>query len=249
MFNSNYKTLDLSLRKKVDEHISSRPYTNSQYNILDDIHNNKDRLLFAKTIQPSDIESEKDKPKFLNKDNLYFTQKDNYTFHKIKNDLENPKDEKYLYFNTNDPRLFDARTNQMKFVDDIPLGNGGITNPNKIYSQGYSNYGKSYSDYSDINIGNIIYRTEVGVDSEPFKNPNFVIKTGVKYNLFENPMQNVQTEYVRTPFTRDNGDELSRLESLRMSMNFREDLMATQDNKFNARKWNYRWKEPVKRIL
>jgi hypothetical protein len=238
-----YRKLDLSFKSKDDNKISSRPYTNNQYNQLENSGNN--RLLFDKTIQPSDYENKKDVEIFINKDKIVTNKKNNYDFKTIKNGIDSKKD---MYFAIDDPRLIDGRRNELYFTDSIPLGQGGIVNFDKIYSDEYADYGKKYENYSDINIGNIIYRTDTGQDSEPFKNPNFVIKAGIKYNLYENPMQNIQAEYTRTPFSREHGDELSRLEFTRMSMEHREDLMATQDNKYNARKWDYRWKEPVKRV-
>ena len=240
-----YRKLDLSFKPKDDINISSRPYTNNQYNQLEKSGNN--RLLFDKTIQPSNYEDKKDIELFLNKDKLT-TKKPNYDFKTVEKGFEHNGSKRDMYFAFDDPRLIDGRRNELYFTDSIPLGQGGIVNFDKIYSDEYANYGKKYESYSDINIGNVVYRTEIGQDSEPFKNPNFVIKSGIRYNLYENPMQNVQAEYTRIPFSKVHGDELSRLEFTRMSMEYREDLMATQDNKFNARKWNYRWKEPVKRI-
>lgn len=237
-----YRKLDLSFKSTDDNIMSSRPYTNNQYNQLEKSGNN--RLLFDKTIQPSTYEDRKDVEIFINKDKIT-SKKYNYNFKTVKNGIDSKKD---MYFALDDSRLIDGRRNDLYFTDSIPLGQGGIVNFDKIYSDEYADYGKKYESYSDINIGNIIYRTETGEDSEPFKNPNFVIKSGIKYNLYQNPMQNIQAEYVRVPFSREHGDELSRLEFTRMSMEYREDLMATQDNKFNARKWDYRWKEPVKRV-
>lgn len=235
-----YRTLDLSFKnKKEDNSPSSKPYTTTQYKKMEKSEDNV--MFYDKTIQPSVLESENDKIIFLNKDKIQ-TEKSGYNFIPVK------EKNKTSYISLDDPRLYDASRYVTTFLDSVPLGQGGIINFNELYTDKYKDYGKPYKNYEDINIGNIIYRTEVGVDSEPFKNPNFVIKSGVKYDLFRNPMDNVQAEYRRVPFSREEGQELSDLEYNRMNMTFREDLMATQDLKINSRKWNYRWKQPVKRI-
>ena len=242
-----YRTLDLSFKNKgEDNYPSSKPYTSSQYKKIEKEEDNV--MFYDKTIQPSILESENDKVVFLNKDKITIP-KSGYNFIPItENKTEGKTEKKTSYISLDDPRLYDASRNITTFLDSVPLGQGGIINFNELYTDKYKDYGKPYKNYEDINIGNIIYRTEVGVDSEPFKNPNFVIKSGVKYDLFRNPMDNVQAEYRRIPFSREEGQELTDLEKNRMDMTFREDLMATQDLKINSRKWNYRWKQPVKRI-
>jgi hypothetical protein len=157
---------------------------------------------------------------------------------------------KDMYYAFDDPRLIDAPRNIMTFLDAKPFGQRGIVGltHDEVYS--YDNdAGTEYKNYSDIKFGNIVYRTKIGKGSEPYNNPNYVIRAGITHSLFKDPMDNIQRQYTRVPFSRDRVCDDTRLEFTRDTLAHREDIMMNQFNKMNSRDWNFRFKQPMKSVI
>lgn len=251
-----YRTIDLSFDEDSRQSYDKTNYDNPP---LDDF---SAPVTFSRAILPNHFESKSrnNKEHILNP-NIY---KDQPTFYEMssrddlwkkmwggeekkeKNPSPSHSPSPSFYYAFDDPRLIDASRNIMTFLDAKPFGQRGIITHDEIYAP--NNAGDKYKHYDDLVYGNIVYRTKVGEGSEPFNNPNYVIRAGIKYNLLKTPMDNVQREYTRVPFSRDKCPDDSRLEFTRETISHREDIMMTQANKMNSKDWSFRFKQPSKQI-
>jgi hypothetical protein len=160
----------------------------------------------------------------------------------VTNDLQAPCSNGWVYEN---PLTYDAPRAQ-RLVFDRPTYTGQVNVGNvcqdEIYSPAYSDYGKGYKNYMDINAGQIqYYLNGNGVDA--YTSPVFSTPSTVSTRLFVDPMRIVKPQYDRQPLTPyswkqpyDGCDSATH-----DTLEFRQDLMARQMRKRNQQTWEYRW--------
>ena len=146
-----------------------------------------------------------------------------------------------------DPRLISSvHFGQILELDRPPI-NGAIklddiyTNPDMKY------YGKTYDNYSDINVGQIMYYVDKSIEDAEFE-PIFTNNSVVKGTMFKDPMGAMKPEYNRTPVintklldTKHNNYKDVGLSWLRDSQESREDLLSLQMRKHNQQRYETRW--------
>jgi hypothetical protein len=157
-----------------------------------------------------------------------------------KKEADNCNREK-VYTTPYDGRLIDPRRNITIVLDRPPLE--GQVNMNDVYQDKLLNYGKNYSSYSDIHSGQILYYIDKTI-SDPYYNPNFVIRSEVEHVLFQDPMGAIKPQYYRRPFT-NTFNNLSNDQQTRDTLFFREDIMARQQAKYNQQRFDARYNDEI----
>jgi hypothetical protein len=148
---------------------------------------------------------------------------------------------------SNDPRLYDTRRNIQTQLSDPP--NQSRVNPFSAEStygpnaHAPKNSASFYKTYYDINAGQVRYYVDSEIKNTVFK-PLFTNPaTTVVYN-YRTPMGTIKPQYIRVPLmttnpaSNPNGIPRTTLSFLEDTTATREDLMMTQMNKENSRKWS-----------
>jgi len=148
------------------------------------------------------------------------------------------------YLGTN-PKLVDIPRGQPILLDR-PNYTGQIAPaiPYKtLYTKEIANYGKGYTDISDINAGQIQYYTMSDTSDAYFK-PNFVTPATVTHEVVKDPMGVFRPQYNRVShqtysYKQSCPDECdSRTHD---TLEFRQELMEKQMRKRNEQRWDARW--------
>jgi len=176
--------------------------------------------------------------------NKLSTQDYNPDFYKI-NCPENSKC-KTVYF-SQDARLFDPRRNILLKLDRPPLSSNFFTTNNddnpadyySIYSKKFTEYGKPYKSYKDINLGDIVYYIDHERE-DTYYSPNFTIPAQVNGVLFKDPMGALKPTYVRKVVAKPD-EKYNKLSWIRDSAMHREDIMAGQMSQRNQQNYIPRW--------
>jgi len=153
----------------------------------------------------------------------------------IKRDLNYEKTEDGCWTTCNDGRLTNmAHPYPMNL--NAPPYTGEVTNK---YSNKLKNIKTGYYDgYEAINSGQIQYYKSDFISS-PFPHPMFASTANVDYFLFKTPMGGVEAEFQRTPLTcNDNGQMEGCSQWMKDSNRQRENLMASQMERFNKNNWS-----------
>lgn len=129
-----------------------------------------------------------------------------------------------------DPRLVNPmygasplQLNRAPYTGDVRL--------NEIYTEKLDNYGQNYTNYKDVNAGQIVYYVDNDI-SDTLSLPNFTIRSDVKNTMFKTPMGGLWPTYEATPFTKDN-TYVSPQQFTRDTVFQREDIMSRQMAKMN----------------
>lgn len=151
-------------------------------------------------------------------------------------------------FVSSNPLTMDAPRGQRLVLDRPPLSGGievghGSSCHDKLYSRELSEYGKNYTNYSDITAGDIQYW--VATDNmDAYWGPVYSTPAVVDHILFIDPMGVVRPEYKRTPLKRYDWDSChpdSCDSYTHDQIEFREQLMASQSRKRDESDYAYRW--------
>lgn len=136
-----------------------------------------------------------------------------------------------------DGRVVDAPRG-IRMVLDQPAKVGAV-DMDQVSTFNNSNYGGRYQTYSDIKNGQIAYYISEDV-AQPFFNPVYTVSSYVDKTIRVDPMSSVKPEYIRTPIS-STMHSVSRDQSTRDALSFREDLMSRQQNLYNRTSWTHRW--------
>ena len=130
--------------------------------------------------------------------------------------------------------------------------NVGNVCKDEIYDPMYSDYGKNYRNYMDINAGQIQYHIDKW-RLDAYAEPNFSTPAKVTSKLFVDPNGIVKPEYERVPLNKynwnkyQNGSYDACDSFTHDTMEFRQDIMARQQRKNNQSDWVMRWGPQVLR--
>jgi len=144
------------------------------------------------------------------------------------------------------PLLVDAARGSRLLLDRPPLVGGvsvGNVPHDEIYTPQMSGYGKNYTSYLDITGGQIQYNINPSIQ-DVYYAPNFVTPSKVIHEIRMDPMGVVRPEYPRQPLTPYMWDPCHKIQCdsfTHDSLEFREDLMASQMRKQNEQRWEPRW--------
>jgi hypothetical protein len=119
----------------------------------------------------------------------------------------------------------------------------GDVKTDEIYSSKFAKYGKGYTDYKDINAGNVMYWLS-NTSTEAYASPVYVEPAVVNHSLFVDPMGVVKPEYNRLPLKAYGWDKCCGQECdsfTHDSLGFREDITSSQQRKRNQSDYSYRY--------
>jgi hypothetical protein len=136
-----------------------------------------------------------------------------------------------------DGRVVDAPRG-IRMILDQPAKVGAV-NMDQVSTFDNSNYGGRYKTYSDIRNGQIAYYINEDV-AQPFFNPVYTVSSYVDKTIRVDPMDSVKPEYIRKPIS-STMHSVSKDQSTRDALSFREDLMSRQQNLYNRTSWTNRW--------
>ena len=137
-----------------------------------------------------------------------------------------------------DGRVIDT-TRNIKMVLDQPAKVGAV-DMNQVSSFDNSNYAyNQYKSYSDIKNGQIAYYINEDT-AQPFFNPVYTLSSYVDKTIRIDPMDSVKPEYIKKPIS-STLHNVSKDQSTRDTLSFREDLMSRQQNLYNRTSWTNRW--------
>ncbi len=146
-----------------------------------------------------------------------------------------------------DARLFDSLRNSLIKLDRPPYRSTSFQENNRvptedyysIYDKKFTDYGKNYKTYSDINTGQITYYNDLSINDAYFR-PNFTIPSQIDGVLYRDPMGSIKPVYVRKTVLAPN-EKYNPLSSIRDSNVYREDILAGQMSQINQSRWSPRW--------
>lgn len=141
------------------------------------------------------------------------------------------------YHYVQDGRVVDAPRG-IRMVLDQPAKVGAV-DMDQVSTFDNRNYGGRYQTYSDIKNGQIAYYINEDI-AQPFFNPVYTVSSYVDKTIRVDPMNSVKPEYVRTPIS-STMHSVSKDQSTRDALSFREDLMSRQQNLYNRTSWTHRW--------
>ena len=175
-------------------------------------------------------------------------------YHIIKKEctLLNPHGERALDFvadkthtyKSTDPRLYDIPRNTQMTLDRPPA-DGQIFPENIHGNKTLENHKvRSYTNYADINSGQIVYYTDPRV-SVPFVRDIYTDQSNEYSILYKNPMDVVSTIYMKQPIekpdyfntTKSGAFYRGGLSWIQDSCSFREDIISRQQIKNNSQKY------------
>lgn len=137
-----------------------------------------------------------------------------------------------------DSRVIDP-TRNIRMVLDQPAKVGAV-DMNQVSTIDNSNYTfNHYKTYSDIKNGQIVYYVNEDI-AQPFFNPVYTLSSNVDKTIRIDPMDSVKPEYIKKPVS-STLHNVSRDQSTRDTLSFREDLMSRQQNLYNRTSWTNRW--------
>lgn len=150
------------------------------------------------------------------------------------------------------PKSYDP-IRAIRTVFDRPNYTGKVNVGNvchdEIYDKMYTQYGKGYRNYMDINAGQIQYYIDSAV-KDPYSYPNFTDPAVVRTRLFVDPNNIVKPQYDRWPMKEyswnKQGGKYDACDSYTHdTMEFRQDIMERQQRKNNQESWVNRWANTV----
>jgi len=157
------------------------------------------------------------------------------------------KDKTEDVYNSTDPRLISGGHNgQVLSLDRPPIDHQiklskVYTDPNMV------NYGKQYSNYSDINVGQILYYNDKA-DEDILFSPLFENCANVEGVLYKDPMASIAyPEYYRTPLNINNVLKTKNrkytygLSSIDDTNEFREEIIHLQMRPQDRSRYMPRW--------
>lgn len=150
--------------------------------------------------------------------------------------VDNPIGGKGYYY-VQDGRVVDSARN-IRMVLDKPAEVGAV-DMDQVRTFDNRNYGSVYKSYSDIKNGQISYYINNDV-AQPFISPVYTLSSYVDKTIRIDPMDSVKPEYIKTPIS-STLYSVSKDQSTRDQLSFREDLMSRQQNLYNRTSWTNRW--------
>jgi len=154
--------------------------------------------------------------------------------------VDNPIGGKGYYY-VQDGRVVDSARN-IRMVLDKPAEVGAV-DMDQVSNFDNSNYGSVYKSYSDIKNGQISYYINNDV-AQPFISPVYTLSSYVDKTIRIDPMDSPKPEYIKTPIS-STLYSVSKDQSTRDQLSFREDLMSRQQNLYNRTSWTNRWVAPT----
>lgn len=148
-------------------------------------------------------------------------------------------------FTSNDPRLSRATHGGQSLTLDTPPLDSSVVLSDINTDETLRKYGQHYTNYSDINAGQITYYVNKE-RQDPFYEPVFSTPSSTVGVMYRDPMGAMKPQYERRAknATQPCGDTdcypdcLSWIED---SQTHREDLMASQMRKHNEQRYEPRW--------
>lgn len=144
------------------------------------------------------------------------------------------------YQGTN-PLLIDSMRGQKLLLNRPHFESGIAPDLSNVYSREISQYGKGYRDYGDINAGQ--YQYWIPKQPEVYFPPVFTKQSKIVHSIFTDPMNIQHPHWERLP----NDCRWDKCQSKRTvdsfthdSLEFREQLMASQMRRENERVYKYR---------
>ena len=153
--------------------------------------------------------------------------------------VDNPIGGKGYYY-VQDGRVVDSARN-IRMVLDKPAEVGAV-DMDQVRTFDNRNYGSVYKSYSDIKNGQISYYINNDV-AQPFISPVYTLSSYVDKTIRIDPMDSPKPEYIKTPIS-STLYAVSKDQSTRDQLSFREDLMSRQQNLYNRTSWTNRWVAP-----
>ena len=174
-------------------------------------------------------------------------------------------DNKTLAFDGNNQKLIDAMRAQKLILDrpnftrQIQVGDAV---KDEIYTKEYSKYGQSYTNYTDMNTGDIQYYVDPSI-MRPYYDPVFTTPASVNTVNVKDPMDVVKPEYRRnslasykwkycpTKYECMNNNSNKKCDIFDLydgcdsrthdELEFRQELMEKQQRKINQSRFTNRW--------
>jgi hypothetical protein len=144
----------------------------------------------------------------------------------------------YQTYSSPDPRTFDpVRNIRMKF-NSPPLDSNVY--PDEQYNANLNNYGTGYTDYRDINAGQIQYYVDKDI-APPYIDPVFANKADIVGKMFVDPMDTAKPTYERTHKCNPFNSTTNRVYNCKQPLSFMSDSSEFRENIMasNRAKWNY----------
>lgn len=157
-------------------------------------------------------------------------------------------------FEGHNPKLIDTPRAQLLILDKPHLtGEVAVGNVchDEIYTPYYSQYGKNYANYSNMNTGQIQYYISTDQTDAYFK-PNFIDPALVHHETFIDPMGVIRPQYSRQTIKQYDWDKCNKDECDSLThdtLEFRQELMEKQMRKQNEQRWEPRWSKTVENHL
>lgn len=126
------------------------------------------------------------------------------------------------------------------YTGEVAVGN---VCKDEIYTPYFRKYGKNYTNYEDINGGDVQYWMSEK-SAEPYSYPNFITPAIVDHTMVSNPMGTVYPEYRRLSMKQYDWDKCNQDSCdsyTHDSLEFRQELMEAQSRKRNQQEYGYRW--------
>ena len=144
-----------------------------------------------------------------------------------------------------DPRQYNAVRAEYTRLDTIPMD--GNVRLNTIYDEKYTNYGKAFNSYENINDGQVVYYVDKSIQ-DAFYKPVYSEPAEESTVLYKDPMGAMKPEHNRRALVNTQNPTVTTtrhypysLSFLQDTQSYREDLIALQQRKHNQEKWSARW--------
>ena len=199
-----------------------------------------DRKLFKNQIEPNN----KHGYKFINPEGI--SQQYDKRFIGVDPKITSSYDQVVYIPKENDARIFSSTHGGEVMALDRPPISSNIREKTIYTDPTFKEYGKFYGDYNDIKAGQILYYLDESISNTLYK-PIFTNSANVDGILYKDPMGSMKPQYNRTPIKipnlleTKNDNNHGELTWMRDSLETREDLIASQMNRNNQRKYSSRW--------
>lgn len=173
--------------------------------------------------------------------------RDNKWYIPVKTNLSNQCKTSYAGFN---PILMDPMRSQRLMLDQPHLtGQVAVGNvcKDQIYTKHFSEYGKNYTGYKDINGGDIQYWVSES-SGDPYGEPVFSTPALVDREIFIDPMGRVLPQYNRLSTANYDWDPCNQdacNSDTHDALEFRQELTEAQQRKWNGQQWDLRWTQSI----
>lgn len=156
-------------------------------------------------------------------------------FEKTRDETDLPQECVGKYTSYTDPRTIDPRRGARYTFNRPPYQ--AMKTQMLDYKEIYGNIPTTkYDSYKSVGLGQYVYYLDTDI-SNPYYSPNYVIRSDVHTDVYNDPMSGRRVDYNRNPLT-STYKYLSDYQHTRDDLAFREDLMASQQRKYNEQRYS-----------